>query len=430
MRKKQVFKLGTVVLLTAMLCLSGCGGQKENLVGYDSGTGKTVEQMIDEKLNGTKQESAELDSEESGEKVVELPEEKPDTQSIDDKAKAILKEMTLEEKVYQMFIVTPEDLTGYKSVNASTDITKGKLKEYPVGGLIYFAHNLINKEQTTDMLKNTTKSAMELYGLPIFLCVDEEGGRVARVANNKSFGVENVGEMEGNADKEKAYNAGAYIGEYLDELGFNVNLAPVADVITNEKNKVIGARSFGTDANLVTECAVAYSDGLHSQNVLSTFKHFPGHGSTEGDTHEGYAYTNKSYSELKEAELLPFSKAKNAGVDFVMVSHISVPSVVGDNTPCTLSYKMVTEVLRGDLEYDGLIMTDGLNMEAITKNYSQKEAAVKTVQAGVDILLMPKDFHGAVEGILEAVKNGEISEDRINDSVLRIIKAKLKMKTE
>lgn len=430
MRRKHVFKWGTVMLLSAMLCLSGCGGQKEDIVDYDSSTGKTVEQMIDEKLNGTEQSGNETVLEESEENIVELPEETQDVQSIDDKAKAILKEMTLEEKVYQMFIITPEDLTGYKSVNASTDITKGKLKEYPVGGLIYFAHNLINREQTTDMLKNTMKSAIELQGMPIFLCVDEEGGRVARVANNKSFGVENVGQMADNADKEKAYNSGAYIGEYLNELGFNVDLAPDADVITNEKNKVIGARSFGSDANLVTECAVAYSDGLHSKNVLSTFKHFPGHGATEGDTHEGYAYTNKSYSELKEAELLPFAKARNAGVDFIMVSHISVPSVVGDNTPCTLSHKMVTEVLRGDLEYDGLIMTDGLNMDAITKNYSQKEAAVKTVQAGVDILLMPKDFHGAVEGILEAVKNGEISEDRINDSVLRIIKAKLRMQTE
>lgn len=428
MRRKRRCNVWIAMLLATVLCFSACGVKKETIVEYDASAGKTVEQMIDEKLNGTQKEDGTI--KESGENTEETVSETVDDVSIDAKAKAILSEMTLEEKVYQMFIVTPEDLTDYKNVNASTDITKGKLEEYPVGGLIYFAHNLLNKEQTTAMLKNTMKSAMELQGIPIFLCVDEEGGRVTRVASNKKFGVDNVGAMATIADKEKAYNAGAYIGEYLAEIGFNVNIAPVADVITNDRNKVIGDRSFGKDTTLVTECAVAYSDGLHSQNILSTFKHFPGHGSTEGDTHEGYAYTNKTYAELKENELVPFAKAEKAGVDIVLVSHISVPNVVGDNTPCTLSYKMVTEVLRGDLEYTGLIMTDGMNMKAITNNFSSKEATLKAIQAGVDLVLMPEDFHSSVEGVLEAVKNGEISEDRINDSVLRIIKAKLMMQYE
>lgn len=425
MKKRSVLSLLGTMMLSTMLLLTGCGGKKEDVVDYDSSTGQSVKDMISEKLNGGKKTEEMTPEGTTGQTV-----EEPKDESIDAKAKAILSEMTLEEKVYQMFIVTPEDLTDLKGVNQSTDITRGKLKEYPVGGLIYFAHNLQNREQTTSMLSNTTKYSLELQGMPIFLCVDEEGGRVARVANNKAFGVENVGPMAENADKDKAYKAGETIGEYLSDLGFNVNLAPDADVITNEKNKVIGERSFGKDANVVAQCAVAYSDGLHSKGVLSTFKHFPGHGATEGDTHEGYAFTEKKYSELRENELLPFAKAGKAGVDMIMVSHISVPNVVGDNTPCSLSYKMVTEVLRGDLEYTGLIITDGMNMDAITKNYSQKEAAVKAVAAGVDIILMPKDFHGAVDGILEAVKNGEISENRINESVLRIIKVKLSMDAE
>lgn len=424
MKDMKVSKLCTALLLVGILLIQGCGMQKETVTEYDSSSGKSVGEIIQEKLdesdtNVQKDDSA--GTEQNGENAKD--------EDIDKKAEEILAKMTLEEKVYQMFVVTPETLTGYDEVTESTDITKGKLEEYPVGGLIYFTKNLRDEQQTKRMLNNTTASAIELQGLPIFLCVDEEGGRVVRVAENDAFDVTNVGAMQDISSKEDAYAAGETIGTYLSNLGFNVDFAPVADVITNEKNEVIGDRSFGTDASVVTEYAVAYSDGLRSQEILSTFKHFPGHGATEGDTHEGFAYTTKTYEELIQSELVPFTKAEEAGVDMIMVAHISVPNVTGDNTPCTLSYKMITEILRGDLGYNGLVITDGMNMGAITDNYSSKEATVKAIQAGVDLVLMPENFHSAVEGVLEAVEQGEITEDRINESVIRIIKKKLMMQS-
>ena len=409
----KIAKVLTLVLATSLLLMTGCG-EKDSVVGYDANAGISVEQMIQDKLN------AYVD-EETGEIIMPAGDGS-------ETAESILAEMTLEEKVYQMFIITPEALTGYDVVNASTDITKGWLEKYPVGGLIYFADNIQTPEQTEDMLKNTTVSALELQGMPMFLCVDEEGGSVVRVADNSKMGVTNVGPMGEIKDREGAKNAGATIGAYLKQLGFTVDMAPVVDVLTNDKNTVIGDRSFGSDASIVEDYGNAYSDGLHSQGILSTYKHFPGHGSTEGDTHEGYAFTNKTYEELKEAELVPFAKAKRDGIDMVMVAHIAVPNITGDNTPCTLSYKMVTEVLKNDLEYNGLVITDAMNMKAITDNYSSGEAAVKAVSAGVDIILMPEDFEEAVKAVVDAVNNGEITEERINESVLKIINKKLIIK--
>ena len=416
--KKRMSKLVLIMLSVSFLLLQGCGG-KDTVSDYEGDGGINVEQMIQDKLNGL-----------AGQEVPEEEDAFVDVADHEKTAEEILAEMTLEEKVYQMFIVTPEALTGYDVVNASTQITKGWLEKYPVGGLIYFADNIMTPDQTKDMLKNTMKSAVELQEMPIFLCVDEEGGRVVRVAGNSKMGVTNVGPMGEIKDEAGAKAAGATIGAYLKDLGFTVDMAPVADVITNDKNTVIGDRSFGSDASIVDQYADAYSDGLHSKGILSTYKHFPGHGATEGDTHEGYAYTNKTYEELKEAELVPFASAKRNKIDMVMVAHIAVPNITGDNTPCTLSYKMVTEILRNDLNYNGLIITDAMNMGAITENYTSKEATVKAIQAGVDIVLMPEDFKEAVKAVMDAVEKGDITEERINESVLRIIEKKLTIKVE
>lgn len=338
---------------------------------------------------------------------------------------SILADMTLEEKVYQLFIITPEALTGDKVVTAAGETTKRSMEKYPVGGLIYFAQNLKNPEQTTKMLQEVMEFSYEVEGLPLFTCIDEEGGRVARIGNNAAFGVDKVGCMKDVKDVKEAYAAGETIGAYLSGLGFNLDFAPDADVLTNKDNAVIGDRSFGKDPDRVTELAAAVSDGLHSQNVLSAFKHFPGHGATLADTHEGFAYTDKTYKELLKSELKPFMAAGEKGVDVVMAAHISVPKVTGDDTPCTLSKKMITDVLRNDLGYEGIIVTDSLSMGAITQKYDSEQASVMALDAGVDMLLMPQDFEQAAQGILKAVKRGEISEERIDESLRRIIKAKL-----
>lgn len=337
----------------------------------------------------------------------------------------ILAGMTLEEKVYQLFIITPEALTGSNTVTAAGETTRKSLENYPVGGLVYFSKNLKDPAQTKKMLQNVMAFSYEVEGLPLFTCIDEEGGRVARIGSNPVFGVEKIGCMQEVEDEKEAYEAGETIGTYLSRLGFNFDFAPDADVLTNKSNKAIGDRSFGSDSDRVVKMAAAFSDGLHSQNVLSSFKHFPGHGAVQGDTHDGFAYTDKTYEELLKSELKPFMAAGSLGVDAVMAAHISVPEITGEDTPCTLSEKMITDVLRRDLGFEGLIITDALDMGAITQNYTSRQAAVLAFRAGVDMLLMPRDFKQASEGILEAVEKGEISEERIDESLRRIIKVKL-----
>ena len=364
----------------------------------------------------------------NGTEVIEEQEEPVDPILLN--AQQMIADMTLKEKVYQLFIVTPDALTGANPAVAAGEQTKKSLTDYPVGGLVYFAKNLTDEEQTKTMLANTQDYALETQELPLFLCVDEEGGKVTRIASNPAFGVDNVGDMQDITQVDEAYKAGEYIGSYLQDLGFNLDFAPDADVRTNDADVAIGKRSFGSDPQQVSELAKAYSDGLHEHDVMSTFKHFPGHGAVAQDTHDGFAYTQKSYDELMQAEWVPFQKAGDYGIDVVMVGHISLPAVTGDDTPASLSEKMVSEILRTDLGYDGLIVTDALNMGAITQKYSSSEACVKAFAAGVDLLLMPADFQEAADGMMQAVQDGSISEDRLDESLLRIVYAKLSWQQE
>lgn len=339
-----------------------------------------------------------------------------------------LSAMTIEQKVAQMFFITPEALTGYEKVTAAGEATAKALEQYPVGGLVYLAQNLQNPQQTMEMLRNVQTYAKETEGLPLFLSIDEEGGTVARIGNNEGFSVAKIPDMAqiGAAkDASLAYQAGETIGGYMSEYGFNLDFAPDADVLTNPQNQVVKKRSFGSDAQLVTEMSLQFAKGLQEHQILACFKHFPGHGATQGDTHEGFAYTDKTLEELYEQELVPFQAAAREQIPFVMISHISVPNVIGDNTPTSLSHRMVTDILRGEMGYAGIIITDAMGMGAITENYGADEAVVQAVQAGADMILMPQDFRSAYRSVLDAVSAGEISERRINASVRRILRVKL-----
>ena len=358
-------------------------------------------------------------------KIDEGETDSAESQSIDDLAEQILEKMTLYEKICQMFIVTPEQLTGVSQVTASGETTKRGLSDTPVSGIIYLQPNLQNFEQTKSMLFNVQEFAMEIEGIPLFLCVDEEGGRVLRIGGNDAYGIKKSLPMADITSKKEAHNAGSYIGGYLSDLGFNVDLAPVCDVLTNPDNQVIGNRSFGSDADIVRDYAREFSDGLREQGILSTYKHFPGHGATADDTHKGFAYTDKSLDELLENELIPFADADNAGADMVMVSHISVPKILGEDSPCSLSYFMVTEVLKQRLGYSGLVVTDAMNMGAITGAYEADEAVVMAIKAGNDLILAPENLESAVNEVMEKVNLNEIDEKQINSSVKRIILKKL-----
>lgn len=336
--------------------------------------------------------------------------------------------MTIEQKVAQMFMITPDALTGVDGATRAGDSTKAAYAQYPVGGLIYMSKNLTGTDQTTEMLSNMKTFSQEAVGLPIFLGVDEEGGTVARIASNSAYGVTDVGNMSAigaSGDTQNAYNAGSTIGTYLNALGFNMDFAPVADVLSNPDNTVVKDRSFGSDSQLVADMVCAEIQGLNEHQVSAVIKHFPGQGATAGDSHDGAVSTDKSLEDLMANELVPFQQAINNGASFVMVGHISAPSVTGDSTPASLSSVMVTDVLRNQMGFTGVVITDAMNMGAITSQYSSAEAAVAAINAGVDIILMPEDFQAAYQGVLDAVTNGTISEDRINESVARIIKAKL-----
>ena len=274
---------------------------------------------------------------------------------------------------------------------------------------------------------DTTRNTM-IY--PVFLAVDEEGGSVSRVAGaGLADDVGDMSEIGSTCDPEKAKEAGTAIGTYLSQFGFNVDFAPVADVVSAE-NAVIGNRSFGSDPNVVGTMVAAEVQGLQESGVSACLKHFPGIGDTTTDTHDEKTVSEKTLEDMQQTDLPAFQSGIDAGADFVMVSHMSLPNVIGDDTPCSLSGAVISDLLRNQLGYNGIVITDALDMSAITDSYSSAEAAVKAIEAGADMLLMPENFEEAYQGLLEAVQNGTISEDRINESLKRIYRVKYRDRIE
>lgn len=346
--------------------------------------------------------------------------------------KDVLGKMSLREKVGQLFIVRPEALA--ENSNAETapatdrvdDAVISRIEEYPVGGIALFSRNITSAEQLPMFISDLQSSSK----YPLFIAVDEEGGRVARIANSDFFNVASYKSMEdiGKAgDASKAEEVGRQIGLYLKELGFNLDFAPVADTNTNPQNIVIGDRSYGSDPALVARMVSAQLDGMHDSGIMGTLKHFPGHGDTKDDTHSGYVSIEKTWDELKECELVPFITALPKA-DIVMVSHITAVNVTSDKLPTSMSETMITGKLRNELGYDGVIITDAMAMGAVADNYTSAEAAVTAVKAGVDIVLMPLNLDEAFNGVMNAVTDGEISMERLDESVMRILKLKARYK--
>ena len=335
--------------------------------------------------------------------------------------------MTDEEKVGQLFTVNLEQMDDtkgeYYEHKKITKTMKENLQKYPVGGVILFSRNIWNRKQTKKLIRKLQKNA----AMPMFISVDEEGGDVARIGNNKKMKTDTFPTMEEigkTQDADYVYYMASTIGSQIGELGFNVDFAPVADVKTSEMNSEIGTRSFGDDPKKVAEFVSAYVKGLESQNICSTLKHFPGQGSSSGDTHQGSVDIDSSISKLRKTDFVPFVSGIEAGADFVMVSHISVSRVTETSEPASVSKLIMTTILREELDYSGLIVTDAFDMACITDKYSAAEAAVKSFNAGADIILMPQDLPEAYDAILSKVKSGKITEKRLNDTVQRILKLK------
>ena len=339
----------------------------------------------------------------------------------------VLESLTLKQKVCQMFMVTPEALTGISPMTAVGNGTANALKKYPVGGIIYFAQNLTSRSQISSMISNTQKYAKAACGAGVFTAIDEEGGTVARAAQKLGTAkFSNMAVYGAANNSDTAYNIGSSIGRDLSALGFNVDFAPVADVNINSANE-LGSRIFSSDPNVVANMVSHVSMGLQDNGVSATLKHFPGLGAEDGNTHtNSFVVINRSIDQLRETEFIPFKAAIDSGADFVMVGH-QIVTGFGDDLPCDLSYTAVTEMLRGELGFDGIAVTDAQQMNTISKVYSSGEAAVLSVKAGMDIILMPADLPSAVDAVCNAVKRGEISEERIDESVMRILSRKYEL---
>lgn len=362
---------------------------------------------------------------------IEIPAYQPQAPAVlsagERRAQALLRTMELEEKVYQLFIVTPEALTGVDTATLAGDATREALSEKPVGGLIYSSKNLLNREQVQALLEATQSYSRK----PLLLAVDEEGGMVSRIGSNPDVGTisfGNMGDYGDRGDPQAVREVGEKTGQELLDLGFNVNFAPVADVLTNPGNTVIGRRAFSSDPKTAADMVRAMVEGMESVGCPSTLKHFPGHGDTTGDTHEGPTATRRSLTNMRECEFLPFQAGIEAGAPLVMVGHFAAPLLTGDDEPVCFSRVVTTDLLRGELGFSGVIVTDALNMNAITDSYSSAEAAVKALEAGADLLLMPEDLDQAVQGVLDALRDGTLSEERIDESVGRILALKYKYK--
>jgi len=357
----------------------------------------------------------------------------------------IEKVMSLDEKIGQKIVLdfrSWNDGDTQKPVTEINDEIRQIISKYHIGGVILFAQNFVNKEQAKRLISDLQKAAIESGNPPLIIAVDQEGGRVERFSFDRK-------KLKNNADiktSEEAFEKGKFIANELKTLGINCDFAPVVDVNSNPLNPVINVRSFGNNADIVSEFGQKFLEGLHSQNIMGVAKHFPGHGDTSVDSHFSLPSVNKTLEELESLELKPFKALINSGVDMVMTAHIELPQV-DQNTaiskkdgtkiciPATLSKVILKDILRDKLNFNGVIISDAMNMKAISENFGECESAKMAINAGIDILLMPvilrsKDDIANLEKLINRIKdsvnNGEISEKNIDLSVERILKLKEK----
>lgn len=332
-----------------------------------------------------------------------------------------MEDMTLEEKLGQLLIVGMEGKTY-------GDELDHLIRQYHVGGIILLGKNI---SYPAGMLKllNESKRANADYEIPLFISVDEEGGRVSRLPSSmrKLPAAEYFGRI---GDETLAYQTGVYLADLLHGFGYNMNYAPVLDVHSNPKNPVIGDRSFSSNPNAVADLGLATMKGMMDNGIISVVKHFPGHGDTHVDSHLSLPVIEKTLDELHEIELIPFQRAIEELADVIMVAHIMFPEL-DDKNPSSLSKKIITDLLRKEMQFEGVVITDDLTMGAIVNDYTVPEAALQSFIAGSDLLLIAGDYEnqvGTIDALMAAVKAGTISEVRIDESVRRILRLKERFK--
>ena len=337
-------------------------------------------------------------------------------ETIDDRVEDTIKSMTIDEKIGQM-------ITIYYSAPSVDSTLKKAIEDVKPGGIILFSENITSYDGTLKFIKDVK----ELSSIPMFVSIDQEGGIVQRLLSIKGIDVSNIPSMYEvglKNDLDLTYEVGKLIAEELRVFGINMDYAPVIDVYSNPNNTVIGKRAFGTTSELVSKHGLKLAEGLSSNGVIPVFKHFPGHGNTETDSHYDLPVVTKTKDELMNSDLVPFKDAINNNAKVIMIGHLAVPSITNDNTPASLSKELITDFLKKELNYKGLVVTDALNMGALTKYYSKEEICGKAVEAGVDILLMPTSSRTCLKSVKDALDNKKITESQIDESVRKILKLK------
>lgn len=433
-------RISAIMLAAAML--TGCAGNMTAGSVQESGTSP-------EKASTTVPLSELEDDDEKIQSENSVSENKTDKGINSEKVEKILSEMTTEEKIAQMIMpsVRNEGNKDGASITTFTSDVEETIKKYGFGGYIFFAPNCEDTYKLaalTEKMQRAACSDDSEVKLPLLLGIDQEGG----IVNRMKDGTVTPGNMAlaATGDTKYALEAGDIIGSELAAAGLNVDFAPVMDVNSNKNNPIIGLRSFSDDAETAAEYGEAFIEGIEQNNVSTSLKHFPGHGDTSTDSHTGLPKIDKSETELEANELIPFKAGIDAGTDMIMTAHIQFPQIetetyVSKSTgqkislPATLSKKILTELLRDKMGFDGVIVTDSMIMEAITEHFDEIDAAKLAINAGADILLMPGDIASEsgiihlekyVKSVAALVDSGEISEDRVNASVARILTLKEK----
>ena len=332
-----------------------------------------------------------------------------------DQEKIILDNLSLEEKIAQMLII-------YHPSNEYDEKIKSIIKELKPGGFILMNNNI----STYDKTLNLVTSMQNDSEIPMIIAIDQEGGSVQRLKSISDVEVTDIPYMYylgQTNNKDLAYSVGKIMARQLRTIGVNLTFAPVMDVYTNVNNTVIGKRSFGSDVETVYNMATSLKKGIEDNGINTCIKHFPEHGATETDSHISLPIVNKTIEELETSDLIPFTKSiKNTNM--IMIGHIALPNITRDNTPSSISKEIITSLLKEKYNYQGLVVTDALNMKALTNNYTYKQIYIMAINAGVDLLLMPNDPQKAIDYIKEAIINKEIDETTINESVYKILKYK------
>lgn len=346
------------------------------------------------------------------------PKKESDEELLNKKVEETLSQMTLDEKIAGMMIIDIQKPTLEES-----DYTF--LKEFAPGGFILFSPNITTYQTTLKEIKKIKETSK----IPLFISIDEEGGKVARLDSLQDIKVTKIPEMYsvGKTDASTAYEVGKILGYKLGVFGINMDFAPCADIYSNPQNTVIGKRAFGSEAALVSTMSENLAKGLLETGIIPVYKHFPGHGDTATDSHYGLPIIEKNYEQLLESELKPFLDAVKNNAEVIMVGHLAVPQITGDTTPASLSKVMIDDILKTKMGYKNLVITDSLKMGAITSYYTESQIYEMAINAGVDILLMPKDPQKAFEVIKDAINKGTIKESQIDESIKKILKLKYKM---